>query len=273
MSQNSADSSNGNNSKNIPTVVNKHADRLMDELFADIEDLLSGDLSEQKKVQPAALDATQSSAAKAVKAPSEQPVSYEPGNSPPPTVSPPAPIETPRPGGVWKKVVVGLGLATLLTGGGVWWLVKEGKINIGSMPVSGLSNSASNADIKFTEYLEKALNKVDSTSVSNPSASSVTIPNPPGAVEPTLPIVPGAMTSPATRAVPSQTVSGSFTKIIPGNPPTVEFAIDGVTQQVKAGEKIGNSGWVLTNAINPVDNEVVIKRNGEMRSLKAGQQF
>ncbi|NEO46622.1 MAG: hypothetical protein F6K55_21845 [Moorea sp. SIO4A3] len=48
------------------------------------------------------------------------------------------------------------------------------------------------------------------------------------------------------------------------------FKIDGVTQRVKLGEAIANSGWTLVS----VDNqEAVIRRNGEVRSIYVGQHF
>ncbi|NEP21448.1 hypothetical protein [Moorena sp. SIO3I6] len=48
------------------------------------------------------------------------------------------------------------------------------------------------------------------------------------------------------------------------------FKIDGVTQRIKLGEAIGNSGWTLVS----VDNqEAVIRRNGEVRSIYVGQHF
>jgi hypothetical protein len=80
------------------------------------------------------------------------------------------------------------------------------------------------------------------------------------------------VTAPTVGVVPNQPAIGSITKIIVGNPPAVELAIDGATQQVKAGEQIGNSGWILTR-IDTAGNEVVIQRNGELRNLKVGQQF
>ncbi|NEO93100.1 MAG: hypothetical protein F6K56_23900 [Moorea sp. SIO3G5] len=48
------------------------------------------------------------------------------------------------------------------------------------------------------------------------------------------------------------------------------FKIDSVTQRIKLGEAIGNSGWTLVS----VDNqEAVIRRNGEVRSIYVGQHF
>ncbi len=48
------------------------------------------------------------------------------------------------------------------------------------------------------------------------------------------------------------------------------FAINGVTQRFKVGEAIGTSGWMLVSVNN---NEAIIRRNGEVRSIYIGQQF
>ncbi|ASC69991.1 uncharacterized protein XM38_009210 [Halomicronema hongdechloris C2206] len=48
------------------------------------------------------------------------------------------------------------------------------------------------------------------------------------------------------------------------------FEINGVSQRVYLGEQIGNSGWTLVSVAN---QEAVIRRNGEVRSIYIGQQF
>jgi len=48
------------------------------------------------------------------------------------------------------------------------------------------------------------------------------------------------------------------------------FDMDGITQRVYIGEAIGASGWTLVSVAN---DEAVIRRNGEVRSIYAGQQF
>lgn len=48
------------------------------------------------------------------------------------------------------------------------------------------------------------------------------------------------------------------------------FEIDGVTQRVYIGERIGNSGWSLVSVAN---EEAVVRRNGEVRTLYIGQRF
>jgi Tfp pilus assembly protein PilP len=48
------------------------------------------------------------------------------------------------------------------------------------------------------------------------------------------------------------------------------FDVDGVTQRFKIGESIGASGWTLVSVAN---QEAVVRRNGEVRSVYVGQKF
>lgn len=48
------------------------------------------------------------------------------------------------------------------------------------------------------------------------------------------------------------------------------FEIDGTPQRVYIGERIGDSGWSLVSVAN---EEAVVRRNGEVRTLYIGQRF
>jgi hypothetical protein len=48
------------------------------------------------------------------------------------------------------------------------------------------------------------------------------------------------------------------------------FEVDGVPQRVYIGERIGSGGWSLVSVAN---EEAIIRRNGEVRTLYIGQQF
>ena len=48
------------------------------------------------------------------------------------------------------------------------------------------------------------------------------------------------------------------------------FKINGVSRRVQKGESIGGSGWKLVDVAN---GEAIIRRNGEVRSIFAGQKF
>ncbi|WP_298920762.1 hypothetical protein [uncultured Nostoc sp.] len=55
-----------------------------------------------------------------------------------------------------------------------------------------------------------------------------------------------------------------------GNKSAALFKIDGVTRRINIGESIGSSGWTLVDVSN---GEAVIRRNGEVRSIYAGQKL
>ncbi len=48
------------------------------------------------------------------------------------------------------------------------------------------------------------------------------------------------------------------------------FEINGITQRFNVGEAIGGSGWTLVSVAN---QEAVVRRNGEVRSIYVGQKF
>jgi hypothetical protein len=258
MSSNSVDST--DSPKSISKVVSNHADRVMDELFADIEGLLSGDNQDRQAALPASKTTTQSTAKPTPTYPQLPPDIRVHGEDPTPV---PAVTLLPAPQkNTWRTVIFGLGLLSIAVGGGLWFLARQGKLP--SMPSL---NSAANGDVQFSDYLRRAMGKVDSKAA---PSGQVSIPNPPAVA---LPTAPAAAMNPAA-ATNSLAGTTGLTKVIQGSPLMAEFSIDGKLQQLKGGEKIGNTGWALTTVINPVDNEVIIKRdNGEIRSLKVGQSF
>jgi hypothetical protein len=80
-------------------------------------------------------------------------------------------------------------------------------------------------------------------------------------------------TLPATPASPSQTPTATHTLVgllELGDRSAALFNIDGSTQRIRVGEAIGNSGWTLVSVAN---QEAVIRRNGEVRSVYVGQKF
>jgi hypothetical protein len=105
------------------------------------------------------------------------------------------------------------------------------------------------------------------------------------AVRPSIPALPGA----ATPSVPapnqtsaSPTTTATIPNIAPSNTHALVgilnlgdrsaaiFDINGVSQRVYVGEAIGSSGWILGSVAN---QEVIVRRNGETRSIYIGQQF
>ncbi|MEH1840589.1 MAG: hypothetical protein V7L20_17945 [Nostoc sp.] len=66
---------------------------------------------------------------------------------------------------------------------------------------------------------------------------------------------------------PSNTLEGLLEL---GNKSAALFKIEGVTRRINMGESIGSSGWTLVDVSN---GEAVIRRNGEVRSIYAGQKL
>ncbi len=48
------------------------------------------------------------------------------------------------------------------------------------------------------------------------------------------------------------------------------FQVGGVVHRIQVGEPVGDSGWTL---VSVAEQEAVIRRNGEVRSVYAGQTF
>ena len=97
-----------------------------------------------------------------------------------------------------------------------------------------------------------------------PAAPAQVIPPPPA---------PQRAAAPPSAVVPSPAPPANSTLVGLvefGDRPVALINIDGVVQRINVGEAIGNSGWTLFS-INK--QEAVIRRNGEVRSVYAGQKF
>ncbi|NEP19692.1 MAG: hypothetical protein F6J97_22850 [Leptolyngbya sp. SIO4C1] len=104
--------------------------------------------------------------------------------------------------------------------------------------------------------------------------STAALPSLPAApvAAPTVPTTPAAP-APAAAALPS--ISPMNTHVLVGVLELGErsaalFDINGVSQRVYVGENIGASGWTVVSIAN---EEIVVRRNGEVRSIYIGQQF
>ncbi len=87
---------------------------------------------------------------------------------------------------------------------------------------------------------------------------------PPPALAPDAPSLPD---SSSQAAAVKQTLVGLLEL---GERSAALFEVSGVTQRFNVGESIGNSGWTLVSVAN---QEAVIRRNGEVRSVYVGQKF
>lgn len=91
---------------------------------------------------------------------------------------------------------------------------------------------------------------------------------------PAMPALPPA--PPPSAVAPPASVSAAPTSqhilvgLMEGDRPAALFDIDGSTQRFYVGESIGASGWILARVEN---QEAMIRRNGEVRSVFVGQKF
>ncbi len=87
------------------------------------------------------------------------------------------------------------------------------------------------------------------------------------AVAPSRAVAPAAIAPPAPVPQSEYILSGVLGN---GDKSAAMFKINGVGRNYDKGEKIGNSGWVFIR----VDNgNAVVRRNGEVRTLSAGQRL
>jgi hypothetical protein len=275
--------------RDILTKLNAHADRSLDRLFIDIDELLSGDLeADQKSTQPN--HAALSPVNYRTEPDSDQQYNqaYIPQSdrfSPQYTaeLDPPQPSAKPKKAArripFWLKAVLGVGVGSIAVGSSLVWLVTERKITIPqNIDTSWLpfqsKPQVSPEDAKFADYMRKSISKIESTKI----ATTAPIQLPPTA-NPAIPSA--APATPFNQAIAPTPIAAtpatiekpiSLTKIIKNSEqPTAIFQIDQKNQPIKIGQKIGTSNWSLVNISK---SEVTIKRKGgEIRSIKIGQKF
>ncbi|MBE9066920.1 hypothetical protein IQ260_09660 [Leptolyngbya cf. ectocarpi LEGE 11479] len=112
------------------------------------------------------------------------------------------------------------------------------------------------------------------------SPRTATAPNPAPNTAATLPAPNVSTTQPRSTndsgtsgTVPNIATAGSYELVGVlelGDRSAALFEVDGTSQRVYIGEIIGASGWSI---VSIGDEEVVVRRNGEVRSIYIGQQF
>ncbi|MGP1382513.1 MAG: hypothetical protein ACTS2F_03080 [Thainema sp.] len=134
-------------------------------------------------------------------------------------------------------------------------------------PPGGASPSATATapgTVPFRNIAETYGNATSSlpTPSSSPAASSGAAANPSPTNSPQA-----AASSSSTAPVGNHTLVGIMEL---GDRSAALFDIEGVTQRFFAGEAIASSGWTLVTVSN---QEAIIRRNGEIRSVFVGQKF
>ena len=277
--------------RDLLTKLNAHADRSLDRLFIDIDELLSGDLeTDQKSAQPNHSALSPTNYRTETESDRQYNQAYIPQSdrfSPqltveidPPQPSKAKPKKAARRIPFWLKAVLGVGVGSIAVGSSLVWLVTERKISIPqNIDTSWLpfqsKPQVSPADAKFADYMRKSISKIElakittTTPIELPTAANPAIPS--AAPTPT-PFNPAIATAPiaATPAAIEKPIS--LVKTIQNSEyPSAVFQINKKNQPIKIGQKIGTSNWSLVNISK---SEVTIKRKGgEIRSIKIGQKF
>ena len=268
--------------------VNAHADRSLDRLFADIDELLSGDLTEDLHSSNASERQHQLPAGYSDDRSAYQPPIYlsspAAGAAPQQYLLGAAPSQQQKRIPFWLKALLGIGLTSIALGGLLSWLVNTRKIEFPTADTSWLpfqsKSQVSPEDAKFADYLRKSLAKIDTTVPQSTTATN--LPNPannniltrtpqptPVAFNPNRKIV--APSAPGNaNALPAASIS-LFETHPNRRPASAIFEINGRSQTVNLGEKIGTSKWSL---LTVAKGEVLLKKTGgEIRSIHLGQKF
>ncbi|HEY9814274.1 MAG TPA: hypothetical protein V6D20_00490 [Candidatus Obscuribacterales bacterium] len=308
--------------------VDRYADRLMDELFEDVEGLLGPEPGETAIAAPQPpAPVTQELA---VVPPSEdsdldlappEPETYEltePRVDEPDLMTP----EPPQRSWLDALMMATTGISiVVLTVVGVAYYVQSRAI----APTSSTTNPVSTAtpeNQEFATYMQRSLNAInrragDSDSSTVAIAPDDQLPTVPVAGAPagagqqagvlervyipvyqppqTTAAVPAPTTAPTTAPTPAPTAtpapssdaaprlsseeaSPTAARVVHtlvgvlelGDRSAALFDIAGNTQRVYVGESIGSSGWTLVSITN---QEAIVRRNGDVRSIYVGQQF
>jgi cytoskeletal protein RodZ len=290
------------------TKLNAHADRSLDRLFIDIDELLSGDLEAEPQspqpnhfsageAPPTALSATnyrtetESDRQYHNQAYIPQSDRFSPqltAELDPPQPSKAKPKKAARRIPFWLKAVLGVGVGSIAIGSSLVWLVTERKITIPqNIDTSWLpfqsKPQVSPEDAKFADYMRKSISKIESTKIATTAAityGGTTANEIPTTANPTISSAAPAPTpfNPAIANAPIAATPAAIEKPISlvktiqnSEHPSAIFQVDQKNQPIKLGQKIGTSNWSLVNISK---SEVTIKRKGgEIRSIKIGQKF
>ena len=274
--------------RDLLTKLNAHADRSLDRLFIDIDELLSGDLeADQKSAQPNHSALSPVNYRTETESDQQYNQAYIPQSdrfSPqytaeldPPQPSKAKPKKAARRIPFWLKAVLGVGVGSIAIGSGLVWLVTERKITIPqTIDTSWLpfqsKPQVSPEDAKFADYMRKSISKIESTKITSTVVIEPTATATPAATTAPTQFNPAIATAPIAAKPAALQKPASLVKTIQNSKyPTAIFQIDKKDRIIKVGQKIGTSDWSLVNISKA---EVTIKRKGgEIRSIKIGQKF
>lgn len=176
---------------------------------------------------------------------------------------------------------------------------------VASSPVNPQADPKTQENADFLSYLKRSLDRLahkDAEVAASPSASPA--PTPSVVERVYVPVYPSAQTQTAqpaptgTAVLPSAATAGAKPAPAASPLPSVAaspvpniadaatrtligvlelgdksaalFEVNGTPQRIEVGEQIGTSGWTLVSISN---QEAIVRRNGEVRSIYVGQRF
>ena len=212
-----------------------------------------------------------------------------------------------------RNFMLGAVCLSALTGAGIWFVRQQPVVQPTATPAVPTPAPAISEEAAFSDYLTRSLRVISGernaqTETQNPNPVATAPTQPAGDQTATgrsannviervfVPLLqPGVnqrtpsnvVTSPSlpapngsgqanggsTNTVPNIAVANSYELVGVlelGDRSAALFEVNGAPQRVYIGETIGGSGWSIVS----IDNEeVVVRRNGEVRSIYIGQQF
>jgi hypothetical protein len=192
---------------------------------------------------------------------------------------------------LWAKVFLGIGVVSIAASGLLLWLIKEHKIALPNnmdtswLPVESKKSQISpEDDAKFADYMRKSISKIESANTATTPTSTVPrrgeidpaaigTPQQSTPVGSPAPISPGAAT-PSPAAVDALKMKSNISlmqTLQTGDRIGATFQIDGRTETVNVGSKIGKTGWSILSVAE--DSIVVVKAGRGNRSIAIGQKL
>lgn len=324
--------------------VESYADRLMDELFEEVEQALDRGVELTEPPKP-------------MRKPPEPAVvpPAAPTNSEPPALSFPLAATQPDAGLLleahqsiteanpvdlglpvsepaqessrsYDRLLVGIGCISIILAIAIWLINQESKrqtVIPASIPSQTAPSPVGSRDAQFVDYVQQAIQAIEqrtqspsrttavasapTTALPNPTMPTVKVPPttarpnpvvPPrpatGKLKvPVYPLPPSLFPSAGTAVAPIPRTAPAAPAPVPVQPPVptstpsiarkltgivdmgddrsaVLIEINEVVQRFRIGESIGSSGWTL---VEVSQNQAMIRRNGEVRSIFIGQSF